>query len=69
MCDNFVTFLPCGTDQRVNGIRIKGRRETITLVDMEKERWEEMTVQLLVCGCSYVLLMVVVVLTLTGDVL
>ena len=43
MCDNFVTFLLCGigasgTDQRLNGVRIKGRRETITLFDMEKER-------------------------------
>jgi hypothetical protein len=43
MCDNFVTFLPCGicasgTDQRLNGVRIKGRRETVTLIDMEKGR-------------------------------
>jgi hypothetical protein len=38
-----MTLLPCGvgasgTDQRFNGVRIKGRRETITLIDMEKDR-------------------------------
>ena len=43
MCDNFVTFLPCeigasGTDQRLNGVRIKGRREIITLIGVEKDR-------------------------------
>jgi hypothetical protein len=42
MCDNFVTFLPCGigvssTARRLNDVSCKTRRERIKLMGMEKD--------------------------------